>query len=121
MADGLRPADGYAVEAKYVHKPDCEKPTTFRNLDKVDKTLGTPPKLDARGKPKFDPFRDAMYVGDEKELVRYKAAMENPDNQLRGMEIVTNDKAATAYWQSMMLMTGVKGTARYVPREITTV
>ncbi|MFF4406612.1 restriction endonuclease fold toxin-2 domain-containing protein [Streptomyces sp. NPDC001404] len=115
MADGLRPADGYAVEAKYVHKPDCEKPTTFRNLDKVDKTLGTPPKLDARGKPKFDPFRDAMYVGDEKELVRYKAAMENPDNQLRGMEIVTNDKAATAYWQSMMLMTGVKGTARYVP------
>ncbi|MFI9311152.1 restriction endonuclease fold toxin-2 domain-containing protein [Streptomyces triculaminicus] len=36
-------------------------------------------------------------------------------SELRGLEIVTNDKSATAYWQSMMLMSGVNGTARYVP------
>ncbi|MEV4505121.1 restriction endonuclease fold toxin-2 domain-containing protein [Streptomyces klenkii] len=115
MVDGLRPADGYAVEAKYVHRPNCEKPTTFRNLDVLDKKLATPPKLDARGKLRFDPHIDAMYTGDEKELVRYKAAMANPSNQLRGMEIVTNDKDATAYWNSMMRMVGVDGSARYVP------
>lgn len=36
-------------------------------------------------------------------------------SELRGLEIVTNDKDATAYWKSMMLMSGVKGTACYVP------
>ncbi|MCD9141082.1 restriction endonuclease fold toxin-2 domain-containing protein [Streptomyces albireticuli] len=115
MADGLRPADGYAVEAKHVRKPNCENPTTFRHLDAVEKTLGTPPKLDAKGNAKFDPRRDAMYVGDEKELSRYKAAMEHSPKELRGLEIVTNDRDSTAYWQSMMLMTGVSGHTRYVP------
>ncbi len=116
MADGLRPADGYVVEAKYVREPDCEKPTTYRSLDAVDETLATPPQVEANGKVKFHPRRDGMYVGDEKELLRYKAALNYPPNhELRGLEIVTNDKKSTAYWQSMMLMTGVDGRARYVP------
>ncbi|MEU1376858.1 restriction endonuclease fold toxin-2 domain-containing protein [Streptomyces triculaminicus] len=114
MADGLRPADGYAVEAKYVRKPDCPTPSTFRSIDALNKTLGTPPKLDGNGNPKFDPRRDGMFPGDERELKRYKAAMEQ-SSELRGLEIVTNDKNATAYWQSMMLMSGVNGTARYIP------
>ncbi|MBF6051468.1 hypothetical protein AF335_06205 [Streptomyces eurocidicus] len=115
MADGLRPADGYAVEAKHVRKPNCENPTTFRHLDAVDKTLGTPPKLDANGNAKFDPRRDGMYVSDEKELSRYKAAMDYSHKELRGLEVVTNDRDSTAYWRSMMLMTGVSGHTRYVP------
>ncbi|WP_228775510.1 restriction endonuclease fold toxin-2 domain-containing protein [Streptomyces sp. NRRL B-1677] len=69
---------------------------------------------DANGKVKFDPRRDGMFPSDEKELVRYKAAMGH-SSELRGLEIVTNDKDATAYWKSMMLMSGVKGTACYVP------
>ncbi|MBT2385615.1 hypothetical protein J7E86_18945 [Streptomyces sp. ISL-11] len=115
MADGLRPADGYAVEAKYVRKPNCENPTTFRHLDAVDKTLGTAPKVDANGKVKFDPRRDGMYVSDERELSRYKAAITHSPKELKGLEIVTNDKDSTAYWRSMMLMTGVSGHTRYVP------
>ncbi|MFF9768879.1 restriction endonuclease fold toxin-2 domain-containing protein [Streptomyces sp. NPDC014636] len=32
-----------------------------------------------------------------------------------GLEIITNDQEAAPYWQSMMVMSGVTGTARYVP------
>lgn len=77
MVDGMRPLDGYAIETKHVRDPGCGK--TYRSIDKVNRTLGTPPKLDAHGQPKFDPHRDGMY------------------------------------WQSMMAMDGVTGTARYVP------
>ncbi|MEU4348992.1 restriction endonuclease fold toxin-2 domain-containing protein [Streptomyces sp. NPDC023838] len=114
MADGLRPLDGYAVEAKHVREPDCRK--TFRSLDEVDKTLATPPKADQQGKLKFDPRVDGMYGSDERELFRYKAALADPRNaQIRGLEIVTNDRSAVGYWQSMMAMNGVNGSARYVP------
>ncbi|MFH8984438.1 restriction endonuclease fold toxin-2 domain-containing protein [Streptomyces varsoviensis] len=114
--DGLRPSDGYAIEAKYVREPDCENPKTFRRLSVVNRILATPPKLDEKGRTKFDPHRDGMFVKDEGGLMRYKAALEYPrNNQIRGFEIITNDKESAPYWQSMMLMTGVKGTARYVP------
>lgn len=114
MIDGMRPVDGYAVEAKHVREPGCRK--TFRSLDSLDTTLGTPPKVDARGAVKFDPRRDGMFVGDEKEMSPYKAALSDPRNhEIRGFEIATNDPDAAPYWQSMMAMTGVQGTARYVP------
>ncbi|WP_258528069.1 restriction endonuclease fold toxin-2 domain-containing protein [Streptomyces sp. NBRC 110611] len=114
MVDGLRPADGYAVEAKYVRDPGCNN--TYRRLSEVDKTLGTPVKLNPNGKPKFDPRRDAMYPSDAAELFRYRAAMSDPRNsQIKGLEIITNDKEGSAYWQSMMAMTGVQGTTRYEP------
>ncbi|MFI8497997.1 restriction endonuclease fold toxin-2 domain-containing protein [Streptomyces sp. NPDC085524] len=52
----------------------------------------------------------------DKELVRYKQAMENPANsEIRGLEIVTNGKDNAAYWQSMMAMSGTPGSTRYVP------
>lgn len=35
--------------------------------------------------------------------------------QIRGLEIITNDKDAAAYWQTLMAARGVKGTARYEP------
>ncbi|MER7660089.1 restriction endonuclease fold toxin-2 domain-containing protein [Streptomyces sp. NPDC096193] len=114
MVDGMRPIDGYAIEAKHVREPDCKK--TFRDLDQVDKTLGTPPKIDENGKVKFDPHRDGMYVKDGNELARYRAALSDPRNdEIRGFEIITNDKRSAPYWQSMMAMSGVTGTARYVP------
>ncbi|MEV8526133.1 restriction endonuclease fold toxin-2 domain-containing protein [Streptomyces sp. NPDC052000] len=114
MADGLRPLDGYVVEAKHVREPDCRK--TFRSLDEVDKTMATPPKVDQQGKLKFDPRIDGMYGSDERELARYKAALSDPRNaEIRGMEIVTNDRNAAGYWQSMLAMNGLNGAARYVP------
>jgi hypothetical protein len=57
-----------------------------------------------------------VYRGDESELRRYKSAMANPANsEIRGLEIVTNGKDNAAYWESMMAMNGVTGSARYVP------
>ncbi|MCZ1014385.1 restriction endonuclease fold toxin-2 domain-containing protein [Streptomyces noursei] len=113
--DGLRPADGYAVEAKYVRNPECK--STYRRLSEVDKTLGTPVQFRPDGVTvKFEPRRDAMYPKDGEELIRYREAMSDPRNsKLKGLEIITNDKEGSAYWQSMMTMTGVQGTTRYEP------
>ncbi|WP_351237422.1 restriction endonuclease fold toxin-2 domain-containing protein [Streptomyces sp. NPDC002133] len=115
MVDGVRPADGYLVEAKHVRDPDCKK-KSFRSLDRVEDTLAKPVKVDNKGKIAWDPVVDAMYAGDEKELVRYKQAMANPANsEIRGLEIVTNGQDNAVYWQSMMAMTGTPGSTRYVP------
>lgn len=115
MVDGIRPADGYLVEAKHVRDPDCKK-KSFRSLDRVEETLAKPVKVNDKGKITWDPVVDAMYAGDEKELVRYKQAMANPANsEIRGLEIVTNGKDNAAYWQTMMAMTGTPGSTRYVP------
>jgi hypothetical protein len=91
MVDGMRPMDGYAIEAKHVREPDCKK--TFRDPDQVDKTLGTPPKIDENGKVKFDPHRDGMYVKDGNEMAQYRAALSDPrSDEIRGFEIITNDR-----------------------------
>lgn len=114
MVDGMRPADGYAVEAKHVREPGCGK--TYRSPERLEQTLATAPKMDANGNVKFDPHRDGMYVRDANELARYRAALSDPRNdEIRGFEIITNDEPAAPYWQSMMAMSGVTGTARYVP------
>jgi len=115
MVDGIRPMDGYLVEAKHVRDPDCAK-RSFRSIERVNETLAKPVKVDANGNPKWDPLIDGMYRGDESELRRYKSAMANPANsEIRGLEIVTNGKDNAAYWESMMAMNGVPGSARYVP------
>ncbi|MFF0061393.1 restriction endonuclease fold toxin-2 domain-containing protein [Streptomyces sp. NPDC005279] len=115
MVDGIRPADGYLVEAKHVRDPDCKK-KSFRSLDRVEDTLTKPVKMNNKGEIAWDPVVDAMYAGDEKELVRYKQAMANPANgEIRGLEIVTNGQDNAAYWQSMMAMTGTPGSTRYEP------
>ncbi|SOE56814.1 Restriction endonuclease fold toxin 2 [Streptomyces sp. OV198] len=115
MVDGIRPADGYLVEAKHVRDPDCKK-RSFRSIERVNETLAKPVKVDANGNPKWDPLIDGMYRGDESELRRYKGAMANPANsEIRGLEIVTNGKDNAAYWESMIAMNGVTGSARYVP------
>ncbi|KOG27718.1 restriction endonuclease fold toxin-2 domain-containing protein [Streptomyces resistomycificus] len=115
MVDGIRPVDGYLVEAKHVRDPDCAK-RSFRSIERVNETLAKPVKVDAKGDPKWDPLIDGMYRGDESELRRYKSAMANPANsEIRGLEIVTNGKDNAAYWESMMAMNGVTGSTRYVP------
>ncbi|MEU9593882.1 restriction endonuclease fold toxin-2 domain-containing protein [Streptomyces sp. NPDC048193] len=113
--DGMRKVDGYAIDAKHVRDPESCK--SFRSISKVNQTLGTPPKIDPETQRiVFDPHRDGMYVKDANEMARYRAALEDPRNdEIRGFEIVTNDKRAAPYWQSMMAMSGVNGTARYVP------
>ena len=64
----MRPADGYAVEAKYVREPGCRN--TFRRLSEVDKTLGTPVQLKEDGRPSSSiPVGTACSRHDERELI----------------------------------------------------
>ncbi|MFJ2391172.1 restriction endonuclease fold toxin-2 domain-containing protein [Streptomyces sp. NPDC087843] len=115
MVDGIRPADGYLVEAKHVRDPDCKK-RSFRSIERVNETLAKPVKVDATGNPKWDPVIDSMYGDDSRELTRYQKAMANPANsEIRGLEIVTNGQDNAVYWESMIAMNGVTGSARYVP------
>ncbi|MFI2764809.1 restriction endonuclease fold toxin-2 domain-containing protein [Streptomyces echinatus] len=51
---------------------------------------------------------------DEDELDDYRQAMTQHE-QIRGLEIITNDNDDAAYWQTLMAAQNVKGTARYVP------
>ncbi len=46
MVDGVRPMDGYLVEAKHVRDPDCTK-GSFRSIERVNATLAKPVKVDA--------------------------------------------------------------------------
>lgn len=115
MVDGVRPMDGYLVEAKHVRDPDCTK-GSFRSIERVNSTLAKPIKVDTAGKPKWDPVIDPMYGDDSRELTRYKKAMANPANsEKRGLEIVTNGKTNAAHWESMIAMNGATGSTRYVP------
>ncbi|MGI5399233.1 restriction endonuclease fold toxin-2 domain-containing protein [Streptomyces sp. CA-135486] len=114
MVDGIRPADGYLVEAKHVRDPDRNE-KSFRSLDRVEDALTKPVEVNSKG-DRVGPRRRRMYAGDEKELVRYKQAMANPANrEIRGLEIVTNGQDNAAYWQSMMAMTGTPGSTRHEP------
>ncbi|WP_405612663.1 restriction endonuclease fold toxin-2 domain-containing protein [Streptomyces sp. NBC_00076] len=109
-ADGMRPADGYMVDAKHVKDTDeeCRKnswrtPDTFDLQDKYDKN----------GKKKWSK-KDILVGKDEDELGDYEQAMKQHE-QIRGLEIITNDKDAAAYWQTLMAAESVKGTSRYEP------
>ncbi|MFG3348763.1 restriction endonuclease fold toxin-2 domain-containing protein [Streptomyces sp. NPDC048018] len=54
---------------------------------------------------------DSKYVQDADDY--YRQAM-NEHQQIRGLEIVTNDKEAAAYSQTLMALQQLPGTARYV-------
>ncbi|MEV0282413.1 restriction endonuclease fold toxin-2 domain-containing protein [Streptomyces sp. NPDC050610] len=108
-ADGMRADDGMMIDAKYVKKPNCEdksvwrKPSTFEEEDEYK----------ADGTKKWN-RKDVLVGRDKSELEKYRQAMLE-HKQFRGLEIITNDKSATAYWQTLMALQGVKGNSRYEP------
>ncbi|MET7930767.1 restriction endonuclease fold toxin-2 domain-containing protein [Streptomyces sp. NPDC005349] len=106
-ADGMRPADGYMIDSKYVKDEgkDCwRKPETLDNLGDT---------YNADGKKRWN--KEAMFTKkDERELGQYGDAM-TANKEIRGLEIVTNDQDAATYWQTLMAQQGVKGTSHYVP------
>ncbi|MGW1165615.1 restriction endonuclease fold toxin-2 domain-containing protein [Streptomyces sp. NPDC002550] len=109
-ADGMRPDDGYMVDAKYVKGTDDEcKKNSFRTPD----TFALEDKYDENGKKKWSP-KDILVGKDEKELNDYRLAMKE-HKQIRGLEVITNDNDSAAYWQTLMAANNVKGTSRYVP------
>ncbi|SHN18724.1 restriction endonuclease fold toxin-2 domain-containing protein [Actinacidiphila paucisporea] len=104
-ADGMRPSDGYMVDAKYVrNEQNCyRRPSTFE-IEQEYRADGT---------PKWNPDTFAV-PDDRKELQKYKAAIAQ-HQQIRGLEIDTNFSESQAYWQTLMEEEGVTGVARYVP------
>ncbi|MFF0572321.1 restriction endonuclease fold toxin-2 domain-containing protein [Streptomyces sp. NPDC004041] len=108
-ADGMRPADGMMVDAKYVKDADddCRK-TTWRRQS----TFEIADEYKEDGTKKWSK-KDVLIGRDEGELEKYRQAM-NEHDQIRGLEIVTNDKEAVPYWQTLMALQQVPGTARYV-------
>ncbi|WP_308368274.1 restriction endonuclease fold toxin-2 domain-containing protein [Streptomyces sp. ISL-36] len=108
-ADGMRPADGMMVDAKYVQDADddCRKNTWRR-----PSTFEIEDEFKPDGTKKWN-RKDILIGRDESELEKYRQAM-NEHQQIRGLEIVTNDKEAAAYWQTLMALQQLPGTARYV-------
>lgn len=88
------------VEAKHVR--DREKCSTPRTLDNYIKAM---------------PWHAGTHQDDEEELDKYKAAMAYPgnDGQIRGIEVCTNTRDSTEYWQALMDDREVRGYAREVP------
>ncbi|MEU7279562.1 restriction endonuclease fold toxin-2 domain-containing protein [Streptomyces sp. NPDC045431] len=108
-ADGMRPADGMMVDAKYVEDADddCRK-TTWRRPS----TFEIQDEFKPDGTKKWNK-KDILIGRDEAELEKYRQAMIE-HKEIRGLEIVTNDKEAAAYWQTLMALQQVSGSARYV-------
>ncbi|WP_159393372.1 restriction endonuclease fold toxin-2 domain-containing protein [Streptomyces rimosus] len=97
-ADGVRPQDGAAVDAKYVGQQDsCRSPLRLNNVDNV---------------PSY------VYASTEKgqadEVVRYGEAFKDPRNKVNHLEVITNDEKAGAYYDAMLAAKGVPGETRIV-------
>jgi hypothetical protein len=66
MVDGIRPSDGYLVEAKHVQDPNCAT-RSYRSIQRVNETLAKPVKVDANGKPKRE-----VPAGDRHQLLWFQ-------------------------------------------------
>ncbi|MEU7245358.1 restriction endonuclease fold toxin-2 domain-containing protein [Streptomyces sparsogenes] len=101
-ADGLRAADGYAIDAKYVKDPDsCKTPRTLEKLQLPD---------DAK-----NPWETGPHEVDQQEVQDYGRAIKADGSKVRGLEIITNGPETMAYWQYLMAKEGVPCSVRYHP------
>ncbi|WP_030241805.1 restriction endonuclease fold toxin-2 domain-containing protein [Streptomyces sp. NRRL S-350] len=97
-ADGIRPQDGAAIEAKYVsQKPGNCSPYRIDNVDGVPDFLYRKNQVDQQW-----------------EMERYGSAINDPRNKVNHVEIDTNDPKAAAYFEAMRLAYGVPGQTRVV-------
>ncbi|WP_344285821.1 restriction endonuclease fold toxin-2 domain-containing protein, partial [Streptomyces hebeiensis] len=97
-ADGIRPQDGAAIEAKYVsQKPGNCSPYRIDNVDGVPDFLYRKNQADQQW-----------------EMQRYGSAINDPRNKINHVEIDTNDAKAAAYFEAMRLAYGVPGQTRVV-------
>lgn len=100
-ADGVRPQDGAAIEAKYVNKPNSENCTSLYNLSKV----GNIP----------DHVYQRNVESQDWEMARYASALKDPRNMITHVEVDTNDNQSAAYFRLLMGMNSVPGQVRVVP------
>jgi hypothetical protein len=88
-ADGFRPSDALALEAKHVGSPDAS------------------PYVPGSKAPEF--IRTRVMDGVRDELERYRDIALSPDTPMRGVEVVTNDPRAVANLEALMRELGVPG------------
>ncbi|MBL1101722.1 restriction endonuclease fold toxin-2 domain-containing protein [Streptomyces coffeae] len=102
QADGLRPEDGYALDAKYVKNPNsCESPRTLEKLQLPDNVK--------------KPWEISNHGGDNREIRDYGRAINADGSKVKGLEVITNGPDTMAYWQYLMGKQGVPGSVRYHP------
>jgi uncharacterized protein YukE len=98
-ADGVRPQDGAAIDAKYVNQQSgCSTPYRMSDVS------NTPD------------FLYKQVESDQKwEMQRYASAINDPRNRVNHLEIDTNDPKAAAYFEAMREANRVPGQTRVVP------
>ncbi|MEU8926300.1 restriction endonuclease fold toxin-2 domain-containing protein [Kitasatospora sp. NPDC048545] len=98
-ADGVRPEDGAAIDAKYIgQQKSCKSPFRLDNADGV-----------------FDFVYENTMDGEAKKLDKYASALNDPRNKVNHLELITNDGKASSYFQGLMTAKGVAGNVRVVP------
>ncbi|WP_316521215.1 restriction endonuclease fold toxin-2 domain-containing protein [Kitasatospora brasiliensis] len=98
-ADGVRPEDGAAIDAKYIGtQQSCRSPFRLDNADNV-----------------FEFAYENTMEGESKKLEKYASALKDPRNKVTHLELITNDPKASTYFQSLMTAQGVTGRVRIEP------
>ncbi|MFF9645902.1 restriction endonuclease fold toxin-2 domain-containing protein [Kitasatospora aureofaciens] len=98
-ADGVRPEDGAAIDAKYIgQQKSCKSPFRLNNADGV-----------------FDFVYENTMDGEAKKLEKYASALKDPRNKVNHLELITNDGKASSYFQALMTAQGVTGRVRIEP------
>jgi restriction endonuclease fold toxin 2 of polymorphic toxin system/pretoxin HINT domain-containing protein len=88
-ADGFRARDGFALDAKHVGNPQ--------------KSPSIP------GSKAFEPLRQRNLRDLRSELRRYRAVIEDSANPVRGLEIITNNQEAAAFFKRELRRARVPG------------
>ncbi|MFB7619463.1 restriction endonuclease fold toxin-2 domain-containing protein [Kitasatospora sp. NPDC056181] len=98
-ADGVRPEDGAAIDAKYIgQNSSCKSPFRLENADGI-----------------FELAYEKTMEGEEKKLEKYASAIKDPRNKVNHLELITNDSKASAYFEALMAANDVTGRVRVVP------
>lgn len=96
-ADGLRSSDGAYLDTKYTSDPSCSP----YNLDNA-KTL-------------FQPVYTSILGQQDSEIRRYTAAITNPANQGKFLEIDVNSPALVSYYVALMTKYHTRGRVSVIP------
>lgn len=100
-ADGVRPQDGAAVDAKYVNAPNAPSCKSLYNIGNAGRV------------PDF--LYSSTVAKQQYEVLRYGSAISDPRNKVNHLEIDTNDNRAASYFRLLMWMDKVPGQVRVVP------
>ncbi|MFD8707030.1 restriction endonuclease fold toxin-2 domain-containing protein [Kitasatospora sp. NPDC059648] len=98
-ADGVRPEDGAAIDAKYIgQQKSCKSPFRLDNEDGI-----------------FQFAYENTMTGESKKLEKYASALKDPRNKVNHLELITSDAKTSSYFQALMTAQKVTGRVRIEP------